>query len=349
MTRAADAKVGSSLSANEFLLSVCIPTYNFGRFIGATLDSMVNQLTPEVQIVVLDGASTDDTPDVVSRFQGSVGGIYYHRMRERGGIDRDMAACVDLARGRYCWLFSADDLMRPRAIERVLAWLDGGSDVHLFRHSDCTFDMRRLADHPVLRSPIIKTFDLHEREQRLEYFSLAETTEAFFSFMGGLVVKRETWRSIPLNEAFVGSCWAHAARLFELMKQRLRASYHPDVLLDRRGDNDSFADRGVVNRYRIGIQGYHTIADTFFGPESDMAFHVRRVVRAEYGFHSFLRAELKCRKNPKGEDVALLRSLLEQCYRDVPTRGRLIGIGSRCIPEGAYLAVRALYRHIRRA
>ena len=43
------------------LLSICIATYNRADFIGETLDSIIRQLTDEVEIVVVDGASTDAT------------------------------------------------------------------------------------------------------------------------------------------------------------------------------------------------------------------------------------------------------------------------------------------------
>ena len=42
-------------------LSVCIPVYNFGSFLGQTLDSILLQLTNDVEVLVVDGASTDNT------------------------------------------------------------------------------------------------------------------------------------------------------------------------------------------------------------------------------------------------------------------------------------------------
>ena len=59
----------------------------------------------------------------------------------------------------------------------------------------------------------------------MAYFMRAVNSEAFFSFMGGLVVKRSTWNRVSLNADFIGSCWAHAARFFELMKSGLSLSY----------------------------------------------------------------------------------------------------------------------------
>ena len=54
---------------DDIRLSICIPTYNFGEFIGATLQSIIKQATDEVEIVVVDGASTDNTAEVVRAFQ----------------------------------------------------------------------------------------------------------------------------------------------------------------------------------------------------------------------------------------------------------------------------------------
>ena len=53
-------------------LSVCIPTYNFGEFIGETLESIVGQATDEVDIIIVDGASTDNTEQVVHQIQKTI-------------------------------------------------------------------------------------------------------------------------------------------------------------------------------------------------------------------------------------------------------------------------------------
>ncbi len=62
---------------NGIRLSVCIPTYNFGRFIGETLDSIVRQATEEIEIVVLDGGSTDNTTEVVEGFRDTFPRLRY--------------------------------------------------------------------------------------------------------------------------------------------------------------------------------------------------------------------------------------------------------------------------------
>lgn len=328
------------------LLSICIPTYNFGEFIGVTLKSIVTQLPNGVEISILDGGSTDGTAAVVRELQGHYPQIRYHKFEARGGIDRDMARCVDLARGEFCWLFSADDVMKPGAIQRVLRAIASARDVYLCKHTLCDIDMNVLGETGVLGVLREETFDLSDGKSRLRYCELAQSSEAFFSFMGGLIVKRAKWNSVPLNEAFVGSCWAHVARMFDLIRTGLSVTYIPETLLHRRGDNDSFADRGVVNRFRIAIEGYHLLADVFFSHESKEAFHIRRVIRGEFKFRTFLAAAMLCRHNPAYESLPLLRRLIIKTYCDKPILARVIVMGCAAFPSRVYPQMRVAFKRL---
>jgi abequosyltransferase len=329
------------------LLSICIPTYNFGAFLGETLASVLTGLPEAVEVVVFDGGSTDGTEQVVRACQQQATGLRYIRAKSRGGIDRDLVSTVMHANGDYCWLFSGDDLMRPGAVLAVLSELASAHDIYLCKHTMCTLDMRVLGERAVLRSDLTSTFRLHDPMERMRYFGLAATTEAFFSFMGGLIVRRTSWNRLALNEEFVGSCWAHVARLFELMETELTLRYIPLVLLDRRGDNDSFADRGVVNRYRIAIEGFQQLAARFFGDSSEYAWHVRRTLRTEFGLRMFLHAKQSCRRRPETESFVELLRLAALAYRDVPLQRALLTLALRATPAWLHEGMRVLYRAVR--
>ena len=305
-------------------LSVCIPVYNFAEFLPATLDSILGQDgAGEIEVVVLDGGSTDHTPQIMAAFADKFPQIRYVRLPQRGGIDRDMAKAVSLASNDYCWLFSGDDIMIPGAIREILGQIGHLCDVYVLKHFECTSEMVPLTEWPVLKVNTEITFDLSDRYERLKYFSIAANSEALFSFMSGIVVKRAKWESISLNEAFVGSCWAHVARLFELMPAGMVVKYIPRVLLSRRGDNDSFSSRGLVNRYRISIEGYNNLGDTFFGRNSIEAYHIRRALRGDLALSSFVLAKFKCRENPETEDRILLDRLVGKFYQDSGFSGKL--------------------------
>lgn len=298
-------------------LSVSIPIYNFANFIPQTLDSIVSQEGGKaIEIVVLDGASTDDTPTIIESYRAKYPNIKYVRMPQKGGIDRDMAHSVTHASGDYVWLFSGDDIMLPGAIHRVLKEIRSGRDLYLCKHMEYVADLSKWLEWPTLAAPDGAVFELSDATMRLDYFSRAINTEAFFSFIGGLIVRRATWERVPLNEEFVGACWAHAARMFELMPGGLSVQILGGALLDRRPDNDSFSGGGMVKRYRLAIEGYHKIADHYFGHGSLEAFHVRRVIRGEFHPLAMQLGKFMCAINPEKESRDMMDALMRKAYCD---------------------------------
>jgi abequosyltransferase len=295
-------------------LSVCIPTYNFGAYIGETLESIASQLRLEVEVVVIDGASTDNTPAVVDAFRDRIPNLVYVRRSERGGIDKDMALAVEAARGTYCWLFSADDLMEPGAIDFVLREIASGSDLYLCQTTLCSFDFTRQRPYPNIALATARTFDLSNPFERSEYFRLALNTQPFFSFCGALVFRKDRWDASHCEEEFIGSCWAHAVRILNMMPDGLRVRVLPRSLSLKRGGNDSFEDRGLANRVRIGIEGYENIARHFFGAASLEAAEIRRCLRAEYTVRHMLYAKLRVHDEGTADDRKLLNRLFESLY-----------------------------------
>ncbi|MGH2880981.1 MAG: glycosyltransferase family 2 protein [Solirubrobacteraceae bacterium] len=327
-------------------LSICIPTYNFGAFIGETLESILPQVEDGVEVVVLDGGSDDDTSTVVESFQQRYPSLRYERRDKRGGIDRDLSRTVDLARGEYCWLFGADDVMKPGAIGQMLKNLDSGCDLYLCGLTLCTFDMQPLGDHRVSRIKTESQFDLGKARDRRRYFRLAQTTPAFFSFLGSLTFKKSRWDAIGLDEEFVGSLWAHVARLFQMIPGGLRLHYLPTSYLLKRIDNDSFMDQGLINRYSIAIDGYDRLARTCFPDASLEARHVRRTVRNE--FPPWLLLGLKfSSERERPEDVPAVDRLARKAYGDRTPRNLLYHLTYRHTPRPAFRAAQAVNRAVR--
>jgi abequosyltransferase len=328
-------------------LSICIPTYNFGRFIGPTLDSIVPQLASGIEIVVLDGGSTDDTPEVVAKYQARHPQIRYVRQDARGGIDRDMARNVELATGDYCWLFSSDDLMVPTALARVQSEIESAFDVYLGGLTICDGQMNVLGEHPVVDAPPGSIYRLHDERERHDYFRRALTTTAFFSFMGSLIVRRERWLAGTLDPQFVGSCWAHVVRLLRLIPSGLTVKYLGESLLLKRGDNDSFMDKGIAHRFAIAIEGYQRIGQGVFGDASFEAKQIRRVVANEFPPNAFFSAKLQSLRAGRTADVRRLEKLALATYRDTTPRNLMLRTLHAVLSVRAYESARYLYRRLR--
>ena len=74
----------------------------------------------------------------------------------------------------------------------------------------------------------------------------------FFSFMGGLIVKRKFIFEVPLDLDENNKCWGHITRFFSEKHKQFKLLYTPKILLNRRGGNDSFG--GSISFSRIKIQ-----------------------------------------------------------------------------------------------
>ncbi|MBU2575066.1 MAG: glycosyltransferase [Elusimicrobia bacterium] len=306
-------------------LSICIPTYNFGKFVGQTLDSILPNLMEGVEVVVLDGGSTDDTAHVVAQRQLNFPQIKYHRQEFRGGIDRDIAKVVSLAHGDYCWLFSADDIMMPGAVDKVLNSIRSNCDIYLCQHILCSFEMQPIKEYPIFAHiTAAEIFDLGNVLQRERYFSHAVTSEAFFSFLSGPIFKRGVWqRTEGIPESFYETCWGLAGRLLSLAPGGLVVQYLGKMLIYKRGENDSFGQQGLVNRLRISVEGFAHIAETIFGKDSQEVFHIRRVVRNEWPLRSLMRIKLIAATSPQQENMETLKKVAAKHYLNA-------GVGNMC-------------------
>ena len=299
-------------------LSICIPTYNYGKFIGQTLDSLLPQATSEVEVIVLDGGSTDNTAGEVAARQRNYPQLSYHHQNFRGGIDRDIEKVVSLAHGQYCWLFSADDIMLPDSVAKVLGAIESNYDIYLYEHDLCNLEMEPIGKYPPpfdrLSHP--RLFDLGDLPQRTEYFRLARTSEAFFSFLAGPIFKKTIWDSPSIPDSFRSTCWIVAGHLLSMIPQGITVQYIGETLLSKREGNDSFSNGSMVNRHRITIESFQHVANVVFGEHSEEAFHIRRVLQQDLPFRALLFSKLKAAEHPAIEDITVLNRIAKMHYSD---------------------------------
>ncbi|MBM3553840.1 MAG: glycosyltransferase family 2 protein, partial [Alphaproteobacteria bacterium] len=114
------------------LISICIPVYNFANFLPETLDAILFQECADlIEIIILDGGSTDNTSEIAERYKNKNCMIKYIALPQKGGIDRDIVHAVSYATADYVWLFSGDDWMLPGALQKALRQISSGYDLYL--------------------------------------------------------------------------------------------------------------------------------------------------------------------------------------------------------------------------
>lgn len=211
-------------------LSICIPTLNRAELLGETLQSILTQITPEVEVVIVDGASTDATPDVVSSLQQKYDCIRYERLPQRGGFDRDLALAVELARGEYCWTFSDDDLMKPGAVQRVLDALTADPAVVVvngeLRNKDLSFTF-------VPNRCGVTSDKVYSPDQFPAFFVDAGY---YLSFVGAMVIRRNIWIERE-KERYIGTYFVHVGVIFQKTLPGPALIIAEPLILIRHGDS----------------------------------------------------------------------------------------------------------------
>ncbi len=95
---------------NSQLISVILVTYNAEKYLQRCLDSIYSQHYPHIEVVVMDGGSTDGTAAVL---QNNAGKLAFWKSEKDGGIYEAMNKALDHARGQWIYFIGADDILTP--------------------------------------------------------------------------------------------------------------------------------------------------------------------------------------------------------------------------------------------
>ena len=112
-------------------LSICIPTFNRSELLRDLLTSLVREvrgLGSEVEVVISDNCSDDETPAIVEAYQDKLN-LVYHRNDENRGISANILEVTDHASGHYCWMLGDDDLPVSGSIRQVVNIIDDNPEI----------------------------------------------------------------------------------------------------------------------------------------------------------------------------------------------------------------------------
>ena len=110
-------------------VSVCIPTFNRSRLLRESMQSVLSQAFEDFELVVIDDASTDDTPGVVSSIRDRR--IRYIRHQRNIALRANFNECLRTGRCEFIIIFHDDDVMLPDLLGRELEVFESAPDIVL--------------------------------------------------------------------------------------------------------------------------------------------------------------------------------------------------------------------------
>lgn len=125
------------------LVSILIPVYNRQNIISETLECAVNQSYSNVEVIVSDNCSTDDTWSVLEKYAKSDNRIKIFRNETNVGPVLNWKRCIDKIQGEYTKILWSDDLISRDFVEKSMQLLDDEtsfvmSGIRIFNSNDNT-------------------------------------------------------------------------------------------------------------------------------------------------------------------------------------------------------------------
>ena len=111
-------------SAREIPFSICIPNFNYGGYIGRTIDSVLNQDYQNFEIIIVDNASTDNSWEVISSYAKKDSRIKIYRNEYNVGFAPNLDRVAQKASFDFIIMLSSDDLMHTNALAEYAAILN---------------------------------------------------------------------------------------------------------------------------------------------------------------------------------------------------------------------------------
>jgi len=168
------------------LVSVIIPTYNRAYILDKAIESVLNQSFKNIELIVVDDASTDETSKLVKRYPS----VVYVRHSKRKGPAGARNTGLKYAKGRYIAFLDSDDVFLPEKIEKQIEFFKKNPDLKLVQTEELWFKGNRL----------IKPKKIHEKAEGWFFHRAVKLCVVSISTV---MIKKEVFKKVGIfDEAF---------------------------------------------------------------------------------------------------------------------------------------------------
>ena len=110
-----------NINKKEEMVSIIMPSYNTGKYIAQSIQSVINQTYQSWELIIVDDHSEDDTVDIVRRFKDRR--IKLFRAKKNCGAARCRNKALYEAQGKWIAFLDSDDLWYPEKLSRQISFM----------------------------------------------------------------------------------------------------------------------------------------------------------------------------------------------------------------------------------
>lgn len=234
------------------LLTIAIPTYNRVECLRVLINRLIEEFEElpawdtHIELIVVNNASTDETSEYLDDLRKNFPVAVFHNS-ENLGMDGNFIRCFEVARGRWLWLFSDDDLPMMGAVGMILDALSTATEQCAMVYLPTRFQVGSLEDNreKVGKKTIFKCENAHNFAARIN---------GLFTFITCIIANRESFlKHVPHPDlsSLRGSFFAFFEWEFELLKRFETFGYFTDPILLARAENSRGYDFAKVFTQRF--------------------------------------------------------------------------------------------------
>jgi len=220
------------MQSKKPLLTIAVPTYNRSAFLKQLLDVLAPQIAnePQVELLISDNASPDDTPEVVESFRKKGLKVIYQRNVTNIGSDANFLQCYNMARGDFAWIFGDDDVIVDGGLRQVVRVLEKyecdlvAVSSYPFRDSFVPPDGSRLKGKVVVFSNAV---------------NYALRTSTYLAFISGNIIRKTTLEAKPHRDfsELIGTNLIHLSWTYTLLSRNPKCILIRDRIVAIRTEN----------------------------------------------------------------------------------------------------------------
>ncbi len=260
------------------LISICIPTYNRADCLRDCLNSIVCQFDDEkvykqMEVIISDNASTDNTMCVVKEFQKKFFNIHYHRNDTNIGFDKNLLRVVEKSTGTYCMTIGDDDAYFADCFAKIIEKIRL-TEASYYMLNSWGYDRRlqnQVLSHPNFSIAEDQVFD--NLAQFVRSIKKYRDLVGYFGGMSNQLFLRDKWMAYDKKNDFVGTQCVHMYVLLSVCKS-CKFIILSEPCVKTRGENmrwNSFGQLGTtMSRVNSTIGAVIWISKKFELPISAM-------------------------------------------------------------------------------
>ena len=132
------------------LVSIITPSYNTARFIGETIESVLNQTYTNWEMLIIDDCSKDNTEEVVNSYHDDR--IKFIKNEKNMGAALSRNKALRMAKGRWIAFLDSDDLWLPEKLEKQIAFMENNNYAFTCTARETMSEEGKLVGH-IVKSP----------------------------------------------------------------------------------------------------------------------------------------------------------------------------------------------------